>query len=185
MVGHMIYKGIMGLHFISSNVFCYSFYHTNCPPFPMKSCIGLSNFCNSGQNILRKLTIPEKLLQPFGVVGGHNFCMALNLLLNSLMQTFLSFMNIMFPMYSISDLNNYHFFGSILRPFLSKAFNKFSNLDICTLFEGVNDNKSSIIVPQCFLLCKHSKIAFIYDHQIEGDIFNPIDILWYMYEALP
>ena len=26
---------------------------------------------------------------------------------------------------------------------------------------------------------------FIYDFHIDGDIFNPTDILWYRYEALP
>ena len=47
------------------------------------------------------------------------------------------------------------------------------------LFEGVNNSKSSIIALQCFLFCKHSKIAFIYDCQIKGDMFNSIGILWY------
>ena len=42
-----------------------------------------------------------------------------------------------------------------------------------------------MIVSQCFLLCKHSKIAFIYDCHIEGEMFNPIGILWYIYDALP
>ena len=61
----------------------------NCLPFLVKSYIGLSSFCNSRQTILRKLTIAAKLLQPFGVVGGLNFCIALSLLLNGLTQTFL------------------------------------------------------------------------------------------------
>ena len=80
-------------------------------------------------------------------------------------------------MYCNSVLNNWHFFRDILRRFLSNAFNKSSNFIICALFEGVNSNKSSIIASQCFLFCKHSKIAFIYDCQIEGHIFNPIGIL--------
>ena len=105
------------LHFISSNVSCCSPPYMNCLPFLVKSYIGLSNFCNSGQNILRKLTIPVKLLQPIGVVGSVNFCMAYNLLLNGLTQTFLSFINITFPLYCNSALNNWHFFGDILRPF--------------------------------------------------------------------
>ena len=168
---------LMSLHFIFSNISCCSFPHMNFLHILVKLYIDLSNFCNSGQNILRKCTIPVKLLQPFGVVGSHKFCMALSLLLNGLTQTFLSFMNIMFPMYYNSVLNNWHFFADILRPFLSKAFNKSSNFAICTLFEGVNNNKSSIIASQCFLLCKHCKIAFIYDCQIEGNIFNHIGIL--------
>ena len=47
---------------------------------------------------LEKFTIPAKLLCPLAVVGGCSFCMASNLLLNGLMQTLLSFMNIVFPM---------------------------------------------------------------------------------------
>ena len=56
---------------------------------------------------------------------------------------------------------------------------------ICALFEGVNNSKLSIIASQCFLLCKHSKIAFMYDCQVEGEMFNPLGILLYKYEALP
>ena len=145
--------------------------------FHVKSYIGFSNFCNSGQNILRNFTILAKLPQPFGVFGGHNFCMASSLLLNGLMQTFMSFMNIMFPIYCNSVLNNWHFFRDILRPFLSKAFHKSSNFAIYHLFQGAKINRSSIIASQCFLLCKHSKIAFMYGCQSEGDIFNPMGIL--------
>ena len=148
----------------------------NCLPFLVESYIDLSNLCNSGQNILRKLTIPAKLLQPFGVVGGLNFCMASSLL-NGLTQTFLSFINMTIPTYCNSVLNNCHFSGDILRLFLSKVFNRASNFAICALFEGVKSNKSYMIASQCFLLCRHSKIAFIYDCQIEGEMFNPIGIL--------
>ena len=35
-----------------------------------------------------------------------------------------------------------------------------------------------------FLLCKQSNIAFMHDCQIEGEIFNPVGILWYRYDAL-
>ena len=56
---------------------------------------------------------------------------------------------------------------------------------MCDFFDGVNSNKSSIIASQYFLLCKHPKIAFIYDCQIEGEIFSPIGILWYKYDELP
>ena len=70
--------------FISSNASCCSFPYMTCLPFLVKLYIGLSNFCNSGQNILKQLTIPVKLQQPFGVVGSLNFCTVSNLLLNGL-----------------------------------------------------------------------------------------------------
>ena len=80
-------------------------------------------------------------------------------------------------MYSNSVLNNWYFFRDILSLFLSRAFSRSANFTIYAPFQGVNSNESSIIDLQCFLLCKHSKIVFIYDFQIEGDIFNPISIL--------
>ena len=180
-VGKCNVGGLTYLLFISSNASCCSFLQMTYLPFLVKSYIGLSNFCNSGQNILKKLTIPVKPQQPFGVVGSFNFCIASNLLLNGLTQTFLSFINIVFPMYCNSVLNNWHFFGDILRPFLRKAFSKSSNFAMLAFFEGVKSSKSSIIASQCFLLCKQSNIVFIYDCQIEGEMFNPIDILWYIY----
>ena len=85
------------LHFISLKAFCCSFLHINCLPFLVKLYICFSNFCNFGKNTLRKFTIPAKLLQPFGVIGSCNICMASNLLLKGLMQTFMSFINITFP----------------------------------------------------------------------------------------
>ena len=114
--------------------------------------MGFSNICNFGQNILRKFTIPTKLLLPLTVVGGHNFCIASNLLLNGLMQTLLSCINIVLPMYCNSVLNNWYFFSDILSPLLNKAFNKASNLAMCDFFDGVNNNRSSIIASQYFLL---------------------------------
>ena len=144
--------------------------HMKCPPFLIKSYIRFNSFCNSGQNMLKKFTIPVKLLHPFGVVGRCNFCIASNLFLHNLTQTFLSFINIMFPMYCNSVLN---------------AFKKFSNFAICAFFEGVKNSILPINALQCFLLCKHLNIAFMYDCQIEGEMFNPIGILWYKYQALP
>ena len=91
----------------------------------------------------------------------------------------------MFPIQCNSVLNNWHFLGNILRLFLSKAFNKSSNFAICTLSDGVKSNKSYMTASQCFLLGRHFKITFIYDCQIEGEMFNPIGILWYMYDILP
>ena len=52
-------------------------------------------------------------------------------------------------------------------------------------FDEVNKSRSSIIASQYFLFCEQSNIAFIYDCQIEGEIFNPIGILWYKYDVLP
>ena len=52
------------------------------------------------------------------------------------------------------------------------------------IVDGVNNNKSSIIASHYFLLCKQSNIAFMYDYQIEGEIYNPIGILWYKYDVL-
>ena len=56
---------------------------------------------------------------------------------------------------------------------------------MCDFLVGINNNRSSIIALQYFLLCKQSKIAFIYDCQINGDIFNFIGIPWYKYKVLP
>ena len=78
---------LINLHFISSKESCCSFPHKICLPFLVRSYIGFSNFCNSGQNIRRKFTIPAKLLHPFSLVGGWSFCIASNLSLNGLTQT--------------------------------------------------------------------------------------------------
>ena len=56
---------------------------------------------------------------------------------------------------------------------------------MCNPFEGVKNKRSSTIASQYFLLYKQSNNAFMYDSQIEGEIFNPIGILWYKYDALP
>ena len=61
-----------------------------------------------------KFTILAKLLQPFGVVGGFNLCIASNLLLNGSAHTLLSFMKMVLPMYCNSVLNNWHFLGDQL-----------------------------------------------------------------------
>ena len=101
------------------------------------------------------------------------------------MQALLSFINIVSPIYSNSFLNNWHFFGEILRPLLRNTFNKSSNLAIWDFFDGVSNNRSSIIASQYFLLCKHSKMTLIYHCQIEGETFNSIGIPWYKNEVLP
>ena len=72
--------GLINLHLISSKESCYSFPQMNGLLFLVKSYIDFNNSCNSGQNMLRKLTIPTKLLHPFTVVGGCNCCIASNLL---------------------------------------------------------------------------------------------------------
>ena len=56
---------------------------------------------------------------------------------------------------------------------------------MCDPFKGVNNERSSVIASQYFLLCKQTYIAFMYDCQIDGEIFNPIGILWYKYDVLP
>ena len=61
----------------------------------------------------------------------------------------------------------------------------FSNFAMFDFFDGVNNNRSSIIAFQYFLLCKHSNIALMYHCQSEDKIINPIGILSYKYDALP
>ena len=119
------------------------------------------------------------------VVGSFNFVIASNLLLNCLTQNLLSLIKMVFPIYFNSFLKSWHFLGDIFNLFLSNTFNESSNFDICNFFFGVNNNKSSTIALQYFLLCKQCNIAFMYDYHIDGDIFNLIDILLYRYEALP
>ena len=121
--------------------------------------------------------MPAKLLYPFGIFGVSNFNMASIQFLNGLMHIFLSFINMMVPICCNSVLNNWHFFGDILSPFFNKAFDKSSNFAMCAFFVGVKSNRSSIIASPCFLVSKQSKIVFIYDYQIEGDMFKPIGIL--------
>ena len=121
--------------------------------------------------------MPAKCLHPFGVFGASNFNMASILFLNGLMHTFLSFINMMFSIYCNSILNNWHFFGDILSPFFNKTFHKSSNFAMCAFFVGVKSSRLSMIALQCFLVSKQSTIAFIYDCQIEGDMFKPLGIL--------
>ena len=105
---------LINLHLISSKEFCCSCPQTNGLSFLVKSYIGFNNFCNSGQNILRKLTIPAKLLHPFAVVGGCSLCIASNLLLKGCTHTFLFWINISLPIYCRFVLNNWHFGGKSL-----------------------------------------------------------------------
>ena len=51
----------INMHLISSNESCCSFPQWNGLPFLVKSYMGFSSFCNSGQNIWRKFTTPAKL----------------------------------------------------------------------------------------------------------------------------
>ena len=140
---------------------CFLLLFLNCLPFLVKSYTGFNNLCYSRQNVLRKYIIPAKLLHVLAVVGGCNFCMASNLLLNGFTQTLLSLMNIVLPMYCNSNLYNWHFFRDILSPFFNKAFNRSSNFAIHDFFDGVNNNNSSIIASQYFLFHRHCNIAFI------------------------
>ena len=112
-------------------------------PSLLNNILALIIFCNSGQNMLRKFTIPAKLQHPFAVVGGCNFCMASSLFLKGLMQTLLSFMKVVFPIYCKPVLNNWYFFGEILSPFFNKAFSKSSNFVKCDFIDGINNKRSS------------------------------------------
>ena len=114
-----------------------------------------------------------------------NLRIASNLLLNGCTQTLPSLIKMVFPIYCNFFLKSWHFLGEILNPFLSKAYNKSPKFTMCDFFVWVNNNRSSIITSLYFLLCKQSNIAFIYNYHIDGDIFNPIGILWYRYETLP
>ena len=78
--------------------------HITCLPFLVKSFIDFNNFCNSEQNILKKFTIPAKLLHPLTVTGGFNFLTASNLLHKGLMYSLLSLINIVFSIYCNSFL---------------------------------------------------------------------------------
>ena len=112
--------GLINLHLSSSNESCCSLPQINGLPFLVKSYIGFNNFCNSGQNLLRKLTIPAKLLHPFTVVEGCSFCIASNQLLKGCMHTLLFWINISLSIYCRFVLNNWHFFGKIFNPFSTK-----------------------------------------------------------------
>ena len=119
-------------------------------PFLVKSYMGFRSFCNSGQNILRKLTTPAKLLHPLGVFGCCSFCMASNLLLNGFMHTFLLSINISFPIYYKLILNNWHFLGDNFSPFFNKALNMSSNLFIWDSFDGVKSIRLSFLLHSTF-----------------------------------
>ena len=140
LIWHVQTGGFCNLCFISSNAFSCSTPQTNCLPFLVKSFIGFNNFCNSGQNILTKLTIPAKLLHCLAVVGCFIFCIASYWLCRGFTQTLLSFINMVFPIYWSSVLNNWHFLGDFFNPFFLKAFKRSSNFAICTILLGVNNN---------------------------------------------
>ena len=128
-------------------------------PFFVSSYMGFSNFCNSGQNMLTKFTMPVKLPQPFWLIGGFNFWIASSLLCHGFTHTILSLMKIVFPIYCSSVLNNWHFFGEIFKPFLHNALNKFISFSKC--------------------------ICLLYDCHTVGEMLSPIGILWYKNDALP
>ena len=119
--------GLINLHFISSKQSCCSFPHTNGLPFLVKSHMGFNNFVVLYRTYSGNSPFLQNCLHPFTVAGGWSFCIASNLLLNSLMQTLLSFMNISLPMYCKFVLNNWHYFGDIVSPFFNNAFSKSSS----------------------------------------------------------
>ena len=122
--------GFINQCLISSKVSCCSFPQINDLPFLVKSYIAFSNFCSSGQNILKKFIIPTKLLQPFIMEGGCNFSLASNLLLKGCTCTLLFCINISLPINCRLVQNSCHFFGEIFNPFFNNAFNKSSNLSM-------------------------------------------------------
>ena len=48
------------------------------------------------------------------------------------------------------------------------------NFAMCDFFDGVNNNRSSIIASQYFLPCKQSNIGFIYDCQMRVRYLIPL-----------
>ena len=171
--------GFINLCLIYSNESCCSFPQINGLPCLVKSYMGFSSFCKSGQNILRKFTTPAKLIHPLGVFGGCSFWIASSLFLSGCTHTFLFSKNILFPMYCKLVLNNWHFYGDIFNPFFNEAFNRSSNLFMCVSFDGVNSRRLSMITSQYFLLWRQYKIALIYNCHMDGEMFSPIGILWY------
>ena len=136
-------SGFSNLFLISLNVFLFFLSpQTDGLPFFVSSYMGLSNFCNSGQNMFTKFTMPAKLLQPFWFVGGFNFCISSSLFFNGLTHTLLSLMKMVFPMYCISVLNNWHFFGEVFKPFLHNTLSKSISFSKCTCLLGVNSSRS-------------------------------------------
>ena len=183
--GMLSIGGFNNLLLISSNAFCCLSPQMKGLPFLANSYMGFNNFCSSGQNILTKVTMPAKLLQPFWFVGSFNFWIASSLLLRGFTQTLFSLMKMVLPMYCNCVLNNWHFFGEIIKPFLHNAHSKSISFSKCVCLLGVNSNRLSMIASQYFLLDKQLKIAFIYDCHTVGEILSPIGILRYKYDALP
>ena len=129
---------LTSLHLIYSKESCCSFPQMNGLPFLVKSYIGFNNFCSSGQNILRKLTIPMKLLQPFTVVGSFSFCTASNILHKGCTHTLLFCINISFLVKSYIGFNNFCSSGqNILRKLtipmkLLQPFTVVGSFSFCT-----------------------------------------------------
>ena len=108
--------------------------------------------------------------------------MASNLLLNGCAQALLSLIKLVIP-FCCNFFLKLTFLGQY--SILSNTFSKSSNFVMCGFFVWVKNKRPSIIASQYFLFCKHSRIAFMYDFHLAGYIFNPINIHWYRYEALP
>ena len=143
-----------------------------CLPLLAKSYMGFNNFWSSGQDILTKFTIQTNLLQPFIVIGGLSFWIASSLLLKGFTHPSVFYKDgnthvLQFCLEKLTLL--WRYFQSIL----CSAFNKSFNLAKWDVFVGVNNNKSSMIASQYFLLCKQTKTALMYDCHITGEIFKP------------
>ena len=112
--------GLIKLHLISLKESCCSFLQRNGLPFLVKSYFGFNNFYNSGQNILRKLIIPQNSCIPLLWWGVAVSVLPLTYF-SKVACTLFCFRFV---------LNNWHFFREIFNPFFSNAFNRSSNLSM-------------------------------------------------------
>ena len=95
-------------------------------PFPLtRSYIDFKSCCRSGQNKLRQLTIPAKLLHPLDIVAEFNFWIASIFVLMGFTHTVFPF-KIVLCIYCNSFLNDWHILGEIFDAFFSKVFRKFA-----------------------------------------------------------
>ena len=91
---------------ISSKLVLHSDVHLKAVSLCVRAYIGFNSNCNSGQNMARKLTIPQKLLQPFTFEGGLNCIVVSTLVYNGVIViVFPTTLNNV-PMYMSSCINS-------------------------------------------------------------------------------
>ena len=88
--------------------------------------------------------MPQKLLQPFGVVGTGMFLMASTLVSRGVMISPCSFTVNRVPKYTSYLTNSWLFFGDNFKPFLIIVSKRFTRRDICASLVLCN-NRSSMI----------------------------------------